>query len=878
MTEFTEKSSSTIQQAHQKAVDSGHAVVTPLHLAYVMFSDPVGITRQLFAEQNDGSTCKAVMLSLEQKLNKTPRQSPPPDTVTASQALSQVLQKAQELQKKKQDTHVAVDHLLDAVVDDYAVNECLKEAGTNKDSIHSRIKKLRAGASVTSAHSDDAYDALNKYGIDMVAMAQDGKLDPVIGRDEEIRRVIRVLARRTKNNPVLIGEPGVGKTAIVEGLAQRILRGDVPESLKGRLFSLDMGALIAGASYRGQFEERLKAVLKEVKDSQEGVILFIDELHLVLGAGATSGSMDAANLLKPMLARGELRCIGATTLDEYRKHVEKDPAFERRFQQIMVNEPSVLDTVSILRGLKDKYEAHHGVRIADAALVAAAQLSNRYITGRFLPDKAIDLVDEACASARVQLDSQPEVIDSLERRRLQLEIEATALAKEKDANSQQQLAKVQSDLVQIAEEIKPLKMRYERERGRIEEVRQLQQKLEDLKTKILDGERRRDLALVADLRYYAVPEVEKRIQEIESSAAQNNIPDEDKMLSETVGVEQITEVVARWTGIPVTKLHQSQVDKLLNLTQNLHKRVVGQDDAVVAVAEAVLRSRAGLSRENQPYGSFLFLGPTGVGKTELAKALAFELFDDDKHVVRIDMSEYMEQHSVSRLIGAPPGYVGYEEGGQLTEAVRRQPYNVILLDEIEKAHSKVLNVLLQVLDDGRLTDGQGRTVDFSNTVIIMTSNVGSDILQASAAAAVDNEVHNVSMMAKPQVMQQVQAHFRPEFLNRLDDILIFNPLTRKNLAQIVRVQLATVQKRLMEQRNVELVVGEEALDYIGRVSYDPLYGARPLRRYLEHKIVTPLSRMLLSGALKEHSVVQVGVSSDELLFTVDSSEDTAMIE
>jgi ATP-dependent Clp protease ATP-binding subunit ClpB len=707
-----------------------------------------------------------------------------------------------------------------------------------------------------------------------VALAASGKLDPVIGRDEEIRRVIRVLARRTKNNPVLIGEPGVGKTAIVEGLAQRILRGDVPDSLRCKLYSLDMGALIAGAKYRGEFEERLKAVLNEVKESTQGIILFIDEIHLVLGAGKSDGAMDAANLLKPMLARGELRCIGATTLDEYRKYVEKDAAFERRFQQVMVREPSVEDTVSILRGLKERYQAHHGVRIADGALVTAAQLAHRYITNRFLPDKAIDLVDEACASTRVQLDSQPEQIDTLERRRLQLEIEATALTKEKDVASQQRLQRVQEEMAKIEEELKPLKMRYEHERGRLVEVQQLQKKLEDLKAKIVDGERRRDLALVADLRYYAIPEVEKRIREIqdESKRLSEEIPDEQKMLSETVGVEQIMEIVSRWTGIPVTRLSQSQAEKLLHLGENLHSRVIGQDEAVESVAESVLRSRAGLSRENQPYGSFLFLGPTGVGKTELAKALASELFDDDKHIVRIDMSEYMEQHSVARLIGAPPGYIGHEEGGQLTEAVRRRPYNVILMDEVEKAHPQVLNILLQVLDDGRLTDGRGRTVDFSNTVVIMTSNVGSELLHD--AGTTENET--ISQAVRDGVMNQVRHHFRPEFLNRLDDILIFHPLSKKNLQEIVRVQTALVQKRLMDQRDVTVLLDGKATAYIAQVAYDPRYGARPLRRFLERKVVTQLSRMLIGGQLKEHSVVRITTNGakngehEDLAFIVEA--------
>lgn len=707
------------------------------------------------------------------------------------------------------------------------------------------------------------FEALNMYGHDLVEMAESGKLDPVIGRDEEIRRVIQVLSRRTKNNPVLIGEPGVGKTAIVEGLAQRIVRGDVPSSLQCRLFSLDMGALIAGAKFRGEFEERLKAVLAEVKAATSPrVILFIDEIHLVLGAGKADGAMDAANLLKPMLARGELRCIGATTLDEYQKHVEADAAFERRFQQVMVREPSVGDTISILRGLKEKYETHHGVPVADAALVVAAQLAARYITNRFLPDKAIDLVDEACASTRVQLDSQPEAIDALERRRLQLEIEETALAKEKDAMSKERRKKVQEEIESVRSALVPLKAQYEKERERIKETQTLQKKLEDLRQKVMDGERRRDLAQVADLKYYAIPEVEKRLQQLQAEAVKYTMehPEEKQLLSNVVTPDKIMEIVSRWTGVPVAKLNQGQKERLLTLADRLHSRVVGQDEAVRAVAEAVLRSRAGLSRQNQPYGSFLFLGPTGVGKTELAKALAFELFDSEKYIVRLDMSEYMEQHSVARLIGAPPGYIGHDEGGQLTEAVRRQPYNVILLDEIEKAHPQVLNILLQVLDDGRLTDSKGRTVDFSNTVVILTSNVGSDILQEHFQ---QSQSPVISEECRSDVMKQLRRLFRPEFLNRLDEILMFHPLGVQHIAKITEVQLKYIQNRLMQQQ-ITLKPSKASIDWIGKVAYDPVMGARPLRRYLEHKIVTPLSKMVISGQLEPQSVVEMDIVPDHL--------------
>lgn len=691
-------------------------------------------------------------------------------------------------------------------------------------------------------------------------MAKEGKFDPVVGRDDEIRRVIQVLSRRTKNNPVLIGEPGVGKTAIVEGLAQRIVRGDVPANLQSQLFTLDIGLLVAGAKYRGEFEERLTAVLKEVKEAEGGVILFIDEIHLVLGAGKAEGAMDAANLLKPMLARGELRCIGATTLGEYRKHVEKDPAFERRFQQVYVGEPSVEATISILRGIKEKYEAHHGVTIADSALVIAAQLSARYITNRYLPDKAIDLVDEACANVRVQLDSQPEIIDRLERQKLQLEIEEKALELEKDTASKDRIKKVKDEIQRIDEELKPLKLKYETEKTRLDEIAKLKEKLESLKLKMTDAEMKRDLALVADLKYYAIPELEKRIQQL--TLEKNKRKDENALLQERVGPEQITEVVSRWTGIPVNRLSQTERDRLLHLRDALHKRVIGQDKAVDAVVEAVLRSRAGLSRRDKPTGSFLFLGPTGVGKTELAKALAGELFDDDKHIIRIDMSEYMERHSMTRLIGAPPSYVGYEEGGQLTEAVRRRPYNVVLFDEVEKAHTDVLNLLLQVLDDGRLTDGQGRTVDFSNVVVILTSNIGSEYL--AGVDTVNDEV-------RERVMARVRQHFRPEFLNRLDDIITFSPLSKRELYKVIEKQLNLLEDERFEEKDIHLDIKDAAKALILREAYDPLYGARPLGRYLEKHVVTELGKMILRGQLEDHSVVTVDAENNKLVLNVSTN-------
>jgi ATP-dependent Clp protease ATP-binding subunit ClpB len=713
--------------------------------------------------------------------------------------------------------------------------------------------------------------ALETYGQNLCELADAGKLDPLIGRDEEVRRVVQVLARRTKNNPVLIGEPGTGKTAIVEGLAQRIVENDVPDALRScKVISLDMGALIAGASYQGQFEERLKSVLEEVKKAEGKIILFIDEVHTVLGAGKSGGQMDAANLLKPMLARGELRCIGATTLEEY-KHVEKDPAFERRFQKVLVGEPSVPDTVSILRGLKNKYETHHGVHINDSALVAAANLSSRYIQDRFLPDKAIDLVDEACAKVRCQLDSQPEVIDQLERKQLQLDVEATALKSEKDAASKQRLKVVQETLEQVKNELGPLKKRHALDKARVDEVRTLKRKLDQLTSKMEAAERRKDLSLVADLRFGAIPEMQRKLEhttkELENFHAEHG---DHRLLTEIVDQESIAEIVSRWTGIPVSKLTQSQSQKLLELHETLQQRVLGQKQAVQAVADAVMRSRAGLSNAKQP-ASFLFLGSTGVGKTELAKALAFALFDNEKHMIRLDMSEYMEKHSVSRLIGAPPGYVGYEQGGQLTETVRRKPYSVVLLDEVEKAHPEVLNALLQVLDDGRLTDGKGRTVNFANAVIIMTSNLGSQYLNEKTLP-LDAPEGPVPEKVKEMVMSVVRQHFRPEFLNRLDDIVVFSPLRKESLRKIVVQQAQSVGDRLKE-RDIQLHLDPSAVDFVLEQAWDPAYGARPLRRFMDHHVATELSRMLLAGKLPEHSTVNVSAprpqtKDGQLKFTV----------
>jgi ATP-dependent Clp protease ATP-binding subunit ClpB len=843
--EWTQMAQQALSDAVQFAKDRSHGFIAPSHLGLALFTDTNGMGARV--ARKAGASPENILAQFTEKLRGFPAQSPAPPNPSPNQELQKIINTVEHRRQKLEDTLVAVDHLLLCLHEAKESADVLDKCGLNKSTMERCVMELRQGKKVTNKFQEQNYEALSKYAQDLNKLAEDGKLDPVIGRDEEIRRTIRVLSRRTKNNPVLIGEPGVGKTAIVEGIAQRIVRGDVPESLSARIYSLDMGALVAGASYRGEFEERLKSVLNEVKQNQDKIILFIDEIHLVLGAGKGEGSMDAANLLKPLLARGELRTIGATTLDEYRKHVEKDAAFERRFQPVTVSEPSVPDTISILRGLKDKYETHHGVRIADGALVLAAQLADRYITSRFLPDKAIDLIDEACANTRVQLDSRPEVIDTLERRKRQLEIEERAMQREKDQRSKDRLVAVKGEIQKVSEELAPLLARYEAEKKRVGAVQELKQRLEEKKQRLGVAERSNDVERAADLKYNVIPMLQEQIR-----SAQETVEREKKehMLQEEVTEEDVAHVVARWTGIPVTKLTQTERTRLIHLGDQLHRRVKGQDEAVERVAEAILRSRAGLSRPGRPTGSFLFLGPTGVGKTELAKALAEELFDNEKHMVRIDMSEFMEQHAVARLIGAPPGYVGYEEAGQLTEPVRRRPHTVVLLDEVEKAHPSVYNVLLQLLDDGRLTDNKGRTVDFSNTIVIMTSNLGSQHLLNAPTSPTLMEA------TRAKVLGEVRKFFRPEFLNRLDDVVLFKSLGFTELHAIVDSSLADVNARLVDKR-IQVTANDAAKSYILEQAYDPDYGARPIKRWIERHLVTEISRLIISGTLSDDSDVVV---------------------
>ncbi len=847
MNRMTVKLQDALQTASAHAQRRSHQGIDVEHVLLALLDQEGGATPALL--ERAGVALPAVRQAVEQALAKLPQvqgSGAAPGQVHVTNRLGQILSRAEDEQKSLKDDYLSVEHVLLAMVQEGGI---FKKLGVTRDRFLAGLQQVRGNQRVTSQDPESTYQSLEKYGRDLTQLAGQGKLDPVIGRDDEIRRVVQILSRRTKNNPVLIGEPGVGKTAIVEGLAIRIVKGDVPEGLKQKkLFALDMGSLVAGAKFRGEFEERLKAVLKEIQSSQGQILLFIDELHTVVGAGAAEGAMDAANLLKPMLARGELHLIGATTLDEYRKHIEKDAALERRFQTVFVDQPSVENTISILRGLKERYEVHHGVRIKDGALVAAAKLSHRYIADRFLPDKAIDLVDEAAARLRTEIDSLPAELDEVSRKVLQLEIEREALRKEKDQASAARLTTLESELNEKQRDLQTLKTRWESEKASVSRLRKTREAIEEVKRNIEQAERAYDLNRVAELRYGELPRLERELALEQQHLGKKQ--DENRLLKEEVDEDEIAAVVSRWTGIPVSRLLEGETDKLLKLEDLLHQRVVGQDEGVRAVADAVLRARSGIKDPNRPIGSFLFLGPTGVGKTELARALAAILFDDEGNLIRIDMSEYMEKHTVARLIGAPPGYVGYEEGGQLTEAVRRRPFSVILFDEIEKAHHDVFNVLLQVLDDGRLTDSQGRTVDFKNTVLIMTSNIGSpQILEAQQHGASYEQVRTV-------VMGELRQHFRPEFLNRVDEVVVFHPLGTEHLIKIVEIQLERLRGRL-EERRITLALTPAALRHLGERGYDPVYGARPLKRLIQQELETPIARLLVKGELRDGDTASV---------------------
>jgi ATP-dependent Clp protease ATP-binding subunit ClpB len=848
---YTERSKGFIQSAQTLALRSGHQRLLPEHLLKVLLDDKEGLCANLIRAA--GGDPQIVLRAVEAELGKQPRvEGSGAGQVYLSPEIARVLEQAEQIAEKAGDSFVTVERLLLALsmAKETAAGKALAAGRVTPQQLNAAIEDLRKGRKADSASAEEGYDALKRYSRDLTAVAREGKLDPVIGRDEEIRRTIQVLSRRTKNNPVLIGEPGVGKTAIVEGLALRIVNGDVPESLKDkRLLALDLGALIAGSKYRGEFEERLKAVMAEISAAAGEIVLFIDELHTLVGAGKAEGAMDASNMLKPALARGELHCVGATTLDEYRKNIEKDAALARRFQPVFVDEPSVEDTVSILRGIKEKYELHHGVRITDAAIVAAATLSNRYITDRFLPDKAIDLMDEAASRLRMEVDSKPEAIDELDRRIVQLKIEREALKKESDAGSRDRLEKLVKELEELEQRSAELTAQWRAEKDKLAGAQKLKEQLDQARAELDIVQRRGDWSRAGELTYGVIPGLERQLQEAEASET-------GRMLDEAVTDEHIAAVVSRWTGIPVDKMLSGEREKLLNMEQNLRRRVVGQDEAVVAVSNAIRRARAGLQDPNRPMGSFLFLGPTGVGKTELARALAEFLFDDENAIIRIDMSEYMEKHSVSRLIGAPPGYVGYDEGGSLTEAVRRRPYQVILFDEVEKAHPDVFNVLLQVLDDGRLTDGQGRTVDFRNTLIVLTSNLGSEAL-ASLPETADVSV------AREAVMEAVRAAFRPEFLNRLDELLLFRRLSRQDMRGIVDIQLARL-KRLLADRKIVLDVDAAASSWLATAGYDPIYGARPLKRVIQRELQNPLAQQILEGRIPDGANVHVGAGDKGL--------------
>ncbi|PTM50334.1 ATP-dependent chaperone ClpB [Phreatobacter oligotrophus] len=850
---YTERSRGFIQSAQSLALREGHQQFLPEHILKVLLDDPEGLASGLIRQA--GGQPQVALARTEEALKKVPKvQGSGAGQVYLGQGLARVFDAAEKAAEKSGDSFVAAERLLLALAleKDTEAGKALAAAGVSAQSLNQAIEGLRKGRKADSASAENAYDALKKYARDLTAAAREGKLDPVIGRDEEIRRTIQVLSRRTKNNPVLIGEPGVGKTAIVEGLALRVIDGDVPESLKDKaILSLDMGALIAGAKYRGEFEERLKAVLSEVTSSDGGIVLFIDEMHTLVGAGKADGAMDASNLLKPALARGELHCIGATTLDEYRKHVEKDAALARRFQPVFVDEPSVEDTVSILRGLKEKYEQHHQVRITDSAIVAAATLSNRYITDRFLPDKAIDLVDEASARLRMQVDSKPEELDELDRRIIQLKIEQEALKKESDTASRDRLKRLEGDLAALEAQSAEMTARWKAEKDSLGRAAELKKQLEDARNALANAQRKGDWAKAGELSYGTIPGLEKEIASVEQQ-------NEQAMVEEAVTADHVAQVVSRWTGVPVDKMLEGEKDKLLRMEDELAKRVIGQGEAVKAVSTAVRRARAGLQDPHRPIGSFMFLGPTGVGKTELTKALAEYLFDDETAMVRLDMSEYMEKHSVSRLIGAPPGYVGYDEGGALTEAVRRRPYQVVLFDEIEKAHPDVFNVLLQVLDDGRLTDGQGRTVDFRNVLIIMTSNLGSELL------VMQNENEEVDAV-REGVMSIVRGHFRPEFLNRVDEIILFGRLKREQMTSIVEIQLKRLQK-LLDERKIVLDLDPGAKAWLADKGYDPAYGARPLKRVIQKAVQDPLAERILAGTIGDGDLVRVSAGTDRLIF------------
>jgi len=873
LSKLTMKSQEALQAAQTRALRHGHQQADGEHLLAALLEQPEGLVPRLL--QRMDAPVDEARRRIGEELERRPAVSGPgaeAGKVYVTERLQRLFVRAEDEAKRLKDDYVSVEHLMLAFLDEgtkTAAGRLLAELGVSRDRFLSALTAVRGAQRVTSASPESAYEALEKYGVDLVAQARRGSMDPVIGRDSEIRRVVRILSRKTKNNPVLIGEPGVGKTAIVEGLAQRIVRGDVPEWLKDRsIFSLDMGSLLAGAKYRGEFEERLKAVLNEIKEAEGRILLFIDELHNIVGAGRTEGSTDAGNLLKPMLARGELHCIGATTLDEYRKHVEKDAALERRFQPVQVDPPSVEDTVSILRGLRERYEVHHGVRIQDNALVAAAVLSHRYITDRFLPDKAIDLVDEASAMVRTEIDSMPAELDEVTRRVMQLEIEEAALKKEKDKASKERLEDLRRELADLKERAGAMRAKWETEKGAIEEVRAVRGEIEQVRHQVEEAERQYDLDRAAELKHGRLPELETKLAEQEAKI-QADAASGAQLLREEVTEDEIAEIVSRWTGIPVTRLVEGEREKLLRLDEILHRRVVGQDEAVQLVTDAVIRARSGIKDPRRPIGSFIFLGPTGVGKTELAKTLAETLFDSEDNIVRLDMSEYMERHTVSRLIGAPPGYVGYEEGGQLTEAVRRKPYSVILFDEIEKAHNDVFNVLLQILDDGRVTDSQGHTVDFKNTVIIMTSNIGSHHLLEGVT-----DQGQITDPAREAVQRELRAHFRPEFLNRVDDVVLFKPLTLPEIEQIVDLQMEDLRRRLAD-RNIQVEMSDEARTLVARQGFDPVYGARPLKRFLQHQLESRIGRAIVAGEVGDGAVVEVGVEGGELAVAVVEVGSTA---